>query len=671
MDRPQHRRTLLVALVLLAGAALLFLGRQWKSEPERLVAKAGLPQQQAPEPQASNIAPARGAADTNAPAPPATTAAAPATGFRGRVIDAVTRLPLPEFEVRLIPIRHEGMGTSYLEPITKTFQSKSGRFVWSDLDAGTWVAGVCAPGHQMFNVPEFTIEAGKATGEIVMPLLRGYAVRGQVVDASTGAGIAEAGIGFRVPADRYGGYGGPRSAPWAKSKDDGSFVLDGIPGGDIVLTVGAPDHAYRELPLLVDEKTPPQEITLSVGATVAGMVTTTAGAPVKGRVSLTGAIAGYSAESNEAGQFSYKHMPPGRYSLGADTSAGSAQQQLVLQQDEIKDGIVLVVGAGRTIRGVVRGPRPEQIPKTHLLFRADSGGAFMSGHPNERGVYVFNGAPPGPATIIVYAAGAQFERHVDVPTDQDVTFDIVLPAGARLSGLVTQGGKPAPHRNIWMRSTDAKADVVYRATTSDDGEYEIEGLPPGDYRLRADEDISRAIAIAGDFVLNMEIPLVQLAARVVEDGGSVPVVGADVYLRGSAPETARVRGDKRTDDFGAVALTGIEPGEIVLIVYKSGYEMYREKIAYSSPITNKTITLRKNGGVEVRVKTGSRRFPIGFTITQSFPSNDNLIDIWVPLDRERVGHVPSALAGTTFQIGRFSGQPLVYEDWDGQPFELP
>jgi hypothetical protein len=48
-----------------------------------------------------------------------------------------------------------------------------------------------------------------------------------------------------------------------------------------------------------------------------------------------------------------------------------------------------------------------------------------------------------------------------------------------------------------------------------------------------------------------------------------------------------------------------------------------------------------------------------------------VIDIWVPLDRERVGHVPSALAGTTFQIGRFSGQPLVFEDWDGQPFELP
>ena len=143
------------------------------------------------------------------------------------------------------------------------------------------------------------------------------------------------------------------------------------------------------------------------------------------------------------------------------------------------------------------------------------------------------------------------------------------------------------------------------------------------------------------------------------------------YVRGSEPQTARVRGDKQTDDFGQFTLTGIEPGEIVLMVYKPGYELHREKIAYSSPITNKTITLRKSAGVEVRVKPGSRRFPIGFTITQNFPGNDYVVDLWMPLDREGLCHVPSALAGTTFQIGRFSGEPIVIEDWDGQSFELP
>ena len=41
------------------------------------------------------------------------------------------------------------------------------------------------------------------------------------------------------------------------------------------------------------------------------------------------------------------------------------------------------------------------------------------------------------------------------------------------------------------------------------------------------------------------------------------------------------------------------------------------------------------------------------------------------LDREGVCHVPAALAGTTFHIGRFSGEPIVIEEWDGQSFELP
>ena len=503
-----------------------------------------------------------------------------------------------------------------------------------------------------------------------MPLLRGYAVSGRIVELSTGAGIPDAGIGFRVVGDQEFGF---RSTARTTSRDDGSFTLDGVPGGDILLMVGARDHAYRELTVVVDEKTPVQEITLSGGATIAGIVTTTSGAPVKGRVWLNGPGPGYVGESNEAGQFSYKHMPPGRYKVSADSSAGSAQQEFVLQQDEVKEGIVLVVGGGRSVRGIVRGPRPEQIPQTHLMFRAKSGNSFMSTHPDERGAYVFNGVPSGPAEIGVSTAniGIQFTKRLDVPADQDITFDIALPTGARLSGRVTQGGKPAAHRTVWMGPVDTKLDILYRANTSEDGEYEIEGLPPGDYRLRATEDISRAVTIAGDMVLNIDIPAVQLSARVVEDGGAVPIVGADVYLRGSAPETSRVRGDKKTDDFGQFALTGIEPGEIVLLVYKAGYELYRERISYSSPITNKTITLRKSTGVEVHVKAGSRRFPIGFTITQSFAGNDSVIDIWVPLNRERVGYVPSALAGTTFQIGRFSGTPLLFEDWDGQPFELP
>jgi hypothetical protein len=272
---------------------------------------------------------------------------------------------------------------------------------------------------------------------------------------------------------------------------------------------------------------------------------------------------------------------------------------------------------------------------------------------------------------MIYASDRQLEKLLDVPANQDVTFDISFPPGARVSGRVTQGGKPASHKRIWMRAQAITSGTLYSASASVEGEYEIEGVPPGEYFLRADEDISRRVTIASDTVLNIDIPAAQLSARVVEAGGSVPIVGADVYVRGTAPETDRVRADAQTNDFGQFVLTGIEPGEIVLLVYKAGYELHREKISYSAPITDETIALRKSAGVEVRVQTGSRRFPRGFTLTQTFPGNDYVVDLWMPLDRDGVCHVPSALAGTTFSIGRFSGDPIVFEDWDGQPFELP
>lgn len=666
MDRPKHRRLSLLGFTLLAGAVVLLLGRQWSSAPDPLPGSANPPARQLLQPQHESVASASVAAA--APSAAALSSARPsatATGFRGRIIDAVTREPVKEFAVELTRFQRQ----VYTEdaPLVRNFKSATGRFLWTDVAEGTWRAAVTAPGYQQFNVDDLQIAPGKATREIVMPLRRGFAVRGRVFELSTGAGVVDATISFR-PAGLEENFF--RRGPYAKSKDDGSFTLDGVPGGDVALTVSAPEHAPRSVAIVVDEKTPVQEIAVSTGGTIAGTVTTPAGAPVKGSIHLLGPEMNFLVDTDDAGQFSFPHMRPGRYRLSAGTGAGSATQDIALGQDEIKDGLVLVLEAGRSVRGMVRGLRADQLAGVGIVLRSDSKPGSISADTDQQGAYALNGVAPGHAVITVFSQGLRFDKTVDIPADRDVTIDILFPAGARLSGRVTQAGKPVVGRSLWMRPVENKSDTLYRSSTSADGQYEIEGLPPGDYFLRADEDISRRITIAGDAVLNIDMPLVQLSARVVEDGGAVPIVGANVYVRGTAPETARVRGDKQTDDFGQFALTGIEPGEIVLMVYKPGYEMHREKIAYSSPITNRTITLRQSAGVEVRVQPGSRRFPIGFTITQSFPGNDYVVDLWMPLDREGMCHVPSALAGTTFQVGRFSGEPILFEDWDGQSFEL-
>lgn len=668
MDRPQLRRFILLGIALVAGGAMWLLGRQWSSQSEPLAVPAI-------EPGPRQIARQIDRADPILPVAPTTPAAStpaaslpqkPRTGLHGRVVDAVTRQPVREFTVRLARVEREGGGATQHEPVSRSFTSQTGRFRW-DVAAGYWLGAVQGPGYQQFDLGERQFVAGKPTPELVIPLIRGTEVRGRVFDRSTGAGLHDAWISFRSAGTLDDNRELPRAV---QSEVDGSFTLDGVPAGELVLSVGAKGYAYREETLTVDEKTPAIEIALSVGGTIAGVVKTVSGAPAQGSLLLSGPT-NYFGKLDEAGRFSYQHMRPGRYTVSARTDVGGASQTFVLRQDERKEDIVLTVGGGRSVRGVVRGLRSEQLPQTCLLLRPASSAESFSTHPDAQGAYTLNGVPPGRAVISVHGGGREFDKPVDVPADRDAVLDIVFPAGSRLSGRITRGGEAAAGKSVWMRPADDQSGILYRAFSSADGQYEIEGVPPGEYRLRADEDISRLVTIAGDEVLNIDIPLAQLAARVVEDAGTVPIVDANVHLRGSEPATARVRGDKKTDHFGQFTLTGIEPGEIVLLVYKPGYELHREKIAYSTPIANKTITLRKSAGVEVRVTPGSRRFPRGFTITQYIPNNDYEIDLWMPLDREGVCHVPAALAGTTFHIGRFSGEPIVVEEWDGQSFELP
>jgi hypothetical protein len=665
MDRPKHRRFTLLGIALLAGGALLLLARQWTSESEPLALPANAPTQQAPAPSIDPVAPATPIETTERTAPTTqATRATAAAGFRGRIIDAVTRQPVSEFEVKLV----RAHSYSEEEPITRSFKSKTGRFLWGDAPAGSWRAAVAARGYQQFNLDELEISADKATREFVMPLLRGHALSGRVFEHSTGTGIAGAQISFR-PSDGDEDHFGRRAR--ATSKDDGSFTLEGVSAGNVVVTVNARSHAPRVVEVAVDEKTPSLEIAVFTGGTIAGTVTTAAGAPIKASIYIEGPSLNFYNETKATGEFSYKHLRPGLYRVSAGTGEGRASQVIALGQDEIKASIVLVMEAGRSIRGMVRGLQATALDDVEIMLRQESKRGSIQAQLDQHGAYALNAVPAGRAVITVFGPHLRFDKTVDVPADQDLALDLVFPTGARLSGRVTKAGKPAAGSSVRMRPVENKSETQYYSTIQADGSYEIEGLPPGDYRLRAAEDISRLVTMAGDAVLNIDIPSVQLAVRVVEDGGAVPIVGAKAYLRGSEPATARVRGDRQTDDFGEFRLTGIEPGEIVLMIYKPGYELHREKIAYSAPITNKTITLRKSAGVDVRVKPGSRRFPRGFTITQYIPDNEYQIDLWMPLDREGLCHVPAALAGTTFHVGRFSGEPIVFEEWDGQAFELP
>jgi hypothetical protein len=99
--------------------------------------------------------------------------------------------------------------------------------------------------------------------------------------------------------------------------------------------------------------------------------------------------------------------------------------------------------------------------------------------------------------------------------------------------------------------------------------------------------------------------------------------------------------------------------------------MQREKISYSAPLTNQKITLRKSAGVEVRVQSASDDTQIRqLFVGERMPGSDYGIALSIAVDREGIGYLPSALAGSTLTIYSFGSQPVVIEKWNGQSLDL-
>jgi hypothetical protein len=659
-------RGFMLALVLLIGGALL-IGQHWFEDVAKqpiAVATPPAPDQPVEARLEQETSPRQHAVEAES-TDTATPSKAVAGGLRGKVLDAVTRRPVKQFEIRIL--RWDREANRRLEPITRKFRAETGRFTWSDLPANAVAGSLSAPGYQLFNLGDVVTPTGQTGREVVVQLLAGHAVRGRVFERSTGAGIGGAAIGFQtpMPSNEY------RWRTDTKSEDDGSFVLDGVPAGEVTLVIRADDHGMREITIVVDERTPEQQVALSTGGALAGTVTTASGVPVKARVMLFGGSAANTVETDDAGQFSFQHLAAGRYSLAATGPGGGARQTIELGEDERKENLTVAFASGRSVRGVIRGLRLEELEQTYVGIHGQ-GRSYPSlqARPDAQGAYVINSAPPGRAYFNVGSPSRQLSRVIEVPADRDLTLDIVFAPGVRVSGRITQNGKPT-RKSIWLEPAQSESRTRHLAETSEDGQYEFEGVVPGEYRLGSYEEFNRPISVAGDTVANIDIPSVEVGGGVLEDGSAVPITDATIFLRGIETGTSHVHVERTTDDFGQFKLLGLERGEVVLTVYKPGYELYREKFLYATPVVNKKIELRKRAGVEVRAQSiAGKKKAGGFTIVERVPNNDFGVHFWIPLDDDGVGYVPVALAGSDLEYYGAGNKWVVIKEWDGRSFDV-
>jgi hypothetical protein len=592
--------------------------------------------------------------------------------LRGRVIDAATREPVREFELRFAEWGRSANDRDV--PTKQKFRSDDGTFEWPRIPPGQWGLIAEAPGYQRF-LTDLKFVRGEATQEVIVPLVRGAVLRGRVVDATSGVGIASAYIGSRTAGQ--GLYEGNfRMRPATQSRVGGAFVLNGIPPGRIVLSVGANNYASRELDLVVDENTAPVEIALSTGGLIAGRLAGPDGAtPVEGAASISridGNSGGYSANTNEAGEFSFSSLEAGTYRVTGRGPGGSITRDFALAEGERIEGVILVLRGGRTIRGTISGLRPAELRNLSIHIHRDGEIAAPSTPAtiNDRGEYEVRDVQPGRVRVAAdVSMRRQLARTVDVPANSDITVDFDFPRGARVSGRVTQRGRPIT--GVWVepRPTTEGKLFNYGAATSSTGDYVIEDLPHGEYTIWIQGFKSRPFQVAGDTVFDIDASP-QLAGRILEDNGKAPITEAELDLWPADLRSSRIRANDRSDHYGRFAMAGLEPGEFILTIYKPGYDLYRERIAYASPMTDMTIRLSRGNGVQLRARDSASGKPLRKLSAFEMIGDRNGLRLSVALDEDGVGYLPGGLQGATIAMWADGYEQQTVSAWDGQRLDL-
>jgi hypothetical protein len=592
--------------------------------------------------------------------------------FRGRVVDAATGDPVREFEVRLFT--NAQLQRSKDAPPARTFRTSDGRFEWTRLARGAWTLVTTARGYQRFVLADVEI-ANDASPEITLTLRPGHELRGRVYDEVSGAGIA-ASISFRVAGT------GPyeenfRTQPRFESAANGTFVVDGVPPGRMTLEVYAPYYESRDVTVVVGNATAPLEIGLATGGTIAGRLVQADGVtPAKGMVGLSDheRETGVGIQVGAGGEFSFGQLHAGRYQISAQAESGTATRELTLARNQRIEGIVLTVGGGQRIRGVVTGLRADELQRAYVSVHRDDDtwSSSRTSPVDPRGEFVITGVRPGSVLVMAgVTMGRSISKSVDVPASGDVRVAIDFPAGARLSGRVTERGQPVARVMVSPRPSVEQLVSVNGVTTSDEGKYVIEGLAEGEYRLAVDRRyLTRPVLVSRDTVFDIDVPDAQISGRVLEETGEVPIAGVQVGIWPADPGASPLRLRALSDDYGQFALRGLERGDFTLSVYKPGYEMSRQRISYSGPIGDLAIRLRRDAGVEVRVQDAASRQSLRQMYLVETLGKRTGTQMTLHLDDDGVAYIPSALAGSTLTFSVTGYESAIVPAWNGQSLNL-
>ncbi|GIW70836.1 MAG: hypothetical protein KatS3mg102_0378 [Planctomycetota bacterium] len=597
-----------------------------------------------------------------------------AQALGGRVLEAGTGAPVAGAQIEVEMAGGVRLGAA---------SDAQGAFRVAGVVPGRLVVRASAAGYAPFES-----EFAQAPPELLIELLAGAAIEGQVIRARDGAPlegavvyVLEASAAGRRPPPRAqglvellasgvdpGGLGG-RSRPeleqalarTARTDAEGRFRLEDLPAGPKLVLAAHPEHpaAWSEVALEGPGEVAEVTIALADGGAIAGTVLDEQGAPRAAAEVFAFSPAGRarSAETDARGSYTIRGLAPGEYLVALGRAAPGADREDAAEPERGPGGMRIKtahVEAGRTARvdfgteprvrlegTVSRAGQPVAGEQVNL-FPAAGGLGFEQARTDQAGRYALQVLPGRYVLRVenysepleVPPALARLVHDVELPTGALSGRVVAAPDGAPLRARVTLYRQERPERIETLAAVLGSAAGDARSRPEQGGAFRIEQVPPGQYTLvaRADGYIEARLdgvrvsggAETSGLVLALEPG--GLIRGTVRDARGSPVPQPLLWVVDvRAPDLAG--GDPpRGDDDGRYEVRGLAPGTYLLHAVHEQHAPVRQRVEFGGGELELDLVMPEGGALEVAAFDAATGAPLpGATVELFYPDGARVI----------------------------------------------
>lgn len=499
----------------------------------------------------------------------------PGGSITGTVLDEQGK-PITNARVCAVPVNESSIRTYYCV-------DDYGNYLINSLDSGDYIVEAKAEGWIIQQWAEHvTVNPPNKTGNINFTLKKGGSISGQVVDEQ-GQPIVKALVTISDNSSSY----------LCRTDDIGKYVFQSLISGTYEVNVRATGWIKQTYKNRVEVVAPNDisniNFTLQRGGSISGQVIDDSGNPINNAnvnvYSIDDALITYFSNTDDLGNYIVSSMKSGEYRIQIRASGWITQEystNVIVYAPNDTSQINFTLHPEGSISGTISDEQETPITNADVLAVPVNGNSISSvNRSNTSGNYLITGLESGDYIVKVQAKGWIKQQRIEPVTvtasQKTENINFILKRGGSISGQVLDEQKQ-PVENAQVYVYDLDNSSYYYCYTDDNGNYIIQSLPSGTYKvnvnangwIRQKYSNSVEVVVPND-TSNINFVLLRggsISGRVVDNNGN-PISNATVYATDIEGDSVGYLGN--CDEIGYFKLDGLPGGNYQVKVQAKGW----------------------------------------------------------------------------------------------------